>query len=424
MRMFQQKRKPWLIVAVLFAAVAFIFGGAVSTPGVFFAPLIKEFGWSHARVSSLASAVTLGTIPGSVAVGFLLERVDGRIPIVAGAALTAAALISASQADSYSLLLISYFLAGFGVAMATLIPAALVVANWFQTKRGLAMGVAISGVSAGGMIMVQVTTTVIRSWGWRAGYAALALPILLIVIPLVFLVVRSHPSDVSVQAVSSDPGDASRSLSNEAEGFDLNSAIWTRSFWLIAVAGFLFAFIAYGILTQLVIYLLGVGYRPGAAAIVLSLTLGLNIAGKIFFGMAADSIGARLSLALSFVIMGFGIILLLGSNGIEGLAAFLLVYGPAWGAPLILLPLVTIESLGLKHYASVGGVLRVAEACGAILGPVALGRIFDLTSSYRSAFSLCLVCAAVGAAASLGCEKFSHAVSPAKVRRQRAAGLL
>jgi MFS family permease len=423
--MLQRKHRPWLIVAVLFATVAFIFGGTVSTPGVFFAPLIREFGWSHARVSSLASAVTLGTIPGSVAVGFLLEEVDGRMPIVAGAALTAAALICASQADSYSLLLLSYFVAGFGVAMATLIPAALVVANWFQTKRGLAMGIALSGVSAGGMIMVQVATRVIRSWGWRAGYAALALPILLIVVPLVLLVVRSHPLDVSVQAVGSEAGDSSRSMSNELEGFDLSSAIWKRSFWLIAVAGFLFAFIVYGILTQLVIYLLGVGYRPGAAAIVLSLTLGLNFAGKIFFGMAADSIGARWSLTLSFAIMGFGIILLLGSTGIEGLAAFLLVYGPAWGAPLMLLPLVTMESLGLKHYGSLGGVLRMPEACGAVLGPVALGRIFDLTSSYRSAFSLCLVCAAVGAAASLGCEKFSsEAVSPAKLRRQRAGGLL
>jgi hypothetical protein len=114
-----------------------------------------------------------------------------------------------------------------------------------------------------------------------------------------------------------------------------------------------------------------------------------------------------LSLALSFAIMACGIILLVGSRESMGLAIFLLVYGPTWGAPLMLLPLITIESLGLKHYASLGGILRVAEAAGAMLGPVALGRIFDLTSSYRPAFGLCIVCAAVGAAATLGCQKFS-----------------
>ena len=73
----------------------------------------------------------------------------------------------------------------------------------------------------------------------------------------------------------------------------------------------------------------------------------------------------------------------------------------------MLIPLITMESLGLKHYPSLGGILRVGEAAGAMLGPVALGRIFDLTSSYRPAFGLCILCATVGAAATLGCQKFS-----------------
>ena len=200
--MFKQQRQAWLIVAVLFAALAFIFSGTIATPGIFFASLIREFGWSHARVSLLASSVMLGTIPGSLAAGFLLERYDTRSSMVAGAALTAGSLLFASQADSYLPFLISYFFAGFGVAMATLLPAALVVANWFQAKRGMAMGVAIAGVSVGGMIMVQVAAAVIQAGGWRAAYTALALPVLLVVIPLVLLVVRTRPPEVSVQGLS------------------------------------------------------------------------------------------------------------------------------------------------------------------------------------------------------------------------------
>jgi MFS family permease len=392
-------------VAVLFAVLALVFGGTISTPGVFFAPLINEFGWSHARVSSLASAVTLGGIPGSLAVGLLLERVDTRIPITVGAMLTGGALLSASQAHSYFPLLMAYFIAGFGVALATLLPAALVVANWFEARRGLAMGVTIAGVAAGGMLMVQVATAAIRAGGWRAGYAALALPILVIVIPLVWLVLRTRPAGPPIQELSVQAGVGRPT--HALEGFNLASAIGTRSFWYIAAAGFLFAFIVYGILTQLVVYLLGVGYRPTSAALVLSLTLGLNAVGKVFFGIIADRIGARLSLVLCFASIACGIVLLLGSHGAVGLAIFLLVYGPAWGAPLMLLPLVTIESLGLKHYASIGGTLRAGEATGAMLGPIALGGIFDLTSSYRPAFELCVFCAAVAAVAALGCQKFS-----------------
>lgn len=409
--MLKLERWAWLIVAVLFADVGFIFGGTVSTPGVFFAPLIREFGWSHARVSSLASAITLGTIPGSVAAGFLLERIESRLSIVAGATLTAGSLLFASHVNSYLALLIANFFAGFGVAMATLLPAAAVIANWFQARRGTAMGVAIAGVSAGGMIMVQVSTAVIRIHGWRVGYEALAVPILLVAIPLVLLVVRDQPTDPDPYSFGSDDRLQAQILVQNLAGFDLASAVGTRSFWLIGIAGFVFAFTVYGILTQLVVYLLGIGYRPAQAAIALSLTLGLNAVGKVVFGLVADRIGARLSLALSFAIMACGLILLFDSREKVGLAIFLLIYGPAWGAPLMLLPLVTIESLGLKHYPSLGGILRVPEAIGAMLGPVALGRIFDLSRSYHRAFGLCVFCAIVGAMATLGCMEFSANVT-------------
>jgi hypothetical protein len=104
--------------------------------------------------------------------------------------------------------------------------------------------------------------------------------------------------------------------------------------------------------------------------------------------------------------MACGILLLIGSREAFVLAGFLAVYGPTWGAPLALVPLVTIESLGLKHYGSLGGILRITEATGAVLGPVTFGRIFDLTNSYRPAFGLTVVCAVLAALATLGCERF------------------
>jgi MFS family permease len=401
--MFKPERQGWLMVAVLFATLTFIFGGTIATPGVFFAPLIREFGWSHARVSSLASSLTLGLVPGSVLAGFLLEKVDLRVPIVAGAALAAGALLCLAASNSYYPLLISYFFVGIGVALSTLLPASMVVANWFQEKRGIAMGVTIAGVAFGGMLMVQVVTVVIRLSGWRAAYVAIALPIVLIVIPIVALIIKTHPPG---HAPGSEVARAAQLVASEIDGFTLAEAVRTRSFWLVALAGFLFAFTVYGILTQLVVYLLGVGYRPATAAIVLSLTLGLNGMGKIVSGHVADRIGARLSLALSFALIAGGIILLFGSRATGVLVSFLVIYGPVWGMPLVLVPLITIESLGLKHYGSLAGFVRASDAAGAVLGPITLGRIFDVTRSYNPAFALCIVCALAGVAATLGCRLF------------------
>jgi len=401
--MLKPERQAWLMVAVLFATLTFIFGGTIATPGVFFAPLIREFGWSHARVSSLASSLTLGAVPGSVLAGFLLERVDLRFPMLGGAALTAGALLCLASSNSYLPLLISYFFVGIGVALSTLLPASMVVANWFQEKRGTAMGVTIAGVAFGGMLMVQVVTAVIRISGWRAAYVAIALPIVLIVIPTVALIIKTRPPG---HAPGSEAARAAQLVASELDGFTLAEAVRTRSFWLVALAGFLFAFTVYGILTQLIVYLLGVGYPPATAAIVLSVILGLNGVGKVLCGLVADRIGARLSLALAFAGIACGIFLLFGSRETGVLASFLLVYGPVWGAPLVLIPLITIESLGLKHYGSLAGFVRAADAAGAVLGPITLGRIFDVTKSYNPAFGLCIVCAVAGDAATLGCRIF------------------
>jgi MFS family permease len=75
----------------------------------------------------------------------------------------------------------AYLLLGIGISTATVLPAALVIANWFEARRGLAMGIALSGTTVGGMVMTLVASGVIQGWGWRAAYIALGAPMILVV---------------------------------------------------------------------------------------------------------------------------------------------------------------------------------------------------------------------------------------------------
>jgi fucose permease len=47
------EREGWVIIAGLFATLFFVFGSGYNTAGVFVAPLVAHFGWSHAQVSLL-----------------------------------------------------------------------------------------------------------------------------------------------------------------------------------------------------------------------------------------------------------------------------------------------------------------------------------------------------------------------------------
>jgi cyanate permease len=78
-------------------------------------------------------------------------------------------------------------------------------------------------------------------------------------------------------------------------------------------------------------------------------------------------------------------------------------YGLAFGGALVLIPIVQVDSLGLKRFGSVAGLAGFFQTVGASVGPIVTGRIFDLMSSYTLAFQVFLLLAVIGAAATLMC---------------------
>jgi cyanate permease len=86
---------------------------------------------------------------------------------------------------------------------------------------------------------------------------------------------------------------------------------------------------------------------------------------------------------------------------------FVIVYGLTVAAPLMLLPLVTAESLGLKRFGFLGGMTGLAQTFGATVGPLVTGRIFDVTRSYTMAFELYIAINVLGALAAFACKSYA-----------------
>jgi MFS family permease len=120
-------------------------------------------------------------------------------------------------------------------------------------------------------------------------------------------------------------------------------------------------------------------------------------------GALADRIGARITLAVNYAFIGVAMALLprAGSGGF--LAGFVIFHGLAFGGALVLIPIVQVDSLGLKRFGSVAGLAGFFQTVGASVGPIVTGRIFDLMGSYTLAFQVFLLLAVTGAAATLMC---------------------
>src|SRR5690349_10857091 len=140
--MTQQERRGWLIVTSLFIVLLLVFGSGYNTVAVFVPALLKAFPHcSRAEVALLPSVLALSASISVLPIGWLLDRVEARIVMVFGAVAAGAAFLVASRANSLLPMMGAYLLVGIGISAATVLPGSLVLANWFEARRGLAIGI-------------------------------------------------------------------------------------------------------------------------------------------------------------------------------------------------------------------------------------------------------------------------------------------
>ncbi|MBV8453804.1 MAG: MFS transporter, partial [Deltaproteobacteria bacterium] len=188
-----KNRQAWAIAASLFIALFFLWGGGYNTGPIFLAALLKAFGWSHARVGSLIGGLALAVGISAPIAGWLLDRIEARWVMGTGAIMAVLGLLAASSSHTFGALFAALILLGIGLGAATWLAASLVIVNWFPDRRGMALGLVTFGMESGGMVMTLVVGSTISAYGWRMGYLAVAIPAIVLVIPLLLFVVRARP---------------------------------------------------------------------------------------------------------------------------------------------------------------------------------------------------------------------------------------
>jgi len=412
--MTNRERQGWIIVAGFFMAQFFIVGSGYDTAGVFFTPLLKHFGWSRTQLSMLTSTISLAAAVMGTGVGWLLDRAEAKWVVTVGAVLSGLAFLMASTAHSLAWMISAYALLGIGAAASAMTPCYYVIGNWFEERRALAMTVAVTGIEVGGMVMTLVSAYLILHIGWRTAYVALAIPVLVAVVPAMFLLVRSRPDSGIIAAASAHGAHGPHGAPDDSQsGLDFGEALKERSFWIIAVSYLIYALGATALIVHTVPYLIGLGLTPERAALVLSITLGLNIVGKPSFGAAADRFGIRLVYGLNLFVVGCGILILLYARHTSMLVLFTLVYGLSVGAPIGLMPAILADSVGLRRFGSLSGLLVTLGVIGSAAGPIAAGAVFDRTASYIGIFELFAVALLLASILPMACVPYKERATAA-----------
>ena len=398
--MTDRDRRGWIIVGAICVTMFFIWG-AINSGAVFFVPVLKHFGWTRAKLST---ALSIGWVTGGATaplIGWLADRVNPKKMMIVGATFTGTLWILLSRATNFGEFLAIQGLFGICVGASTGIPCTILIASWFERQRGLAIGIAFAAASIGGAGMTPIANHIVTLAGWRAGYFALGLPILVVVVPLVLLLVR--PANAADDGASAGSAQTPPPAPIQVPGFELGQAMKTRSFWLICAVQILVGS-TLGMGPHYVAYLTGVGYSAAFAAATVSMYLIVTTLGSLLGGPFADRTRARTAMVATCVVGALGMLGLMEAGYAVGLAVNILAGGFALGALGVQMPLVIVESLGVKRFGSLMGVTGVFYTIGAAISPIVTGRIFDVTRSYEIAIASFAVMLTVSAVALLGCR--------------------
>jgi MFS family permease len=404
--MTDQSRQARFIAAALFVSLFLLWGSCYNTFGVFFTPLLKEFHGTHASISLCATAIVLFTGAAAPLAGWLMKSIDVRVVMVAGATLAGTSLIAISRATGFGGLLVWYVLLGVGLGGSTMVPASLVITNWFKERRGTVLGVATAGMELGGVVMTLLSAHLITTSGWRTAYVVLAVPIFVIVLPLTILVVRTRPEAKIVEGIHMP-------IPSE-EGLEVRQAFRTRSFWLLGLAQFCFGVGVAGALIHMVPMMLKADYSAATAALALSSVHALITVGKPTMGVLGDYIGARKALAGSLAICSLGIVLMGDASQGAVLAAGIVLYGFMLATPIALVPVILLDIAGARSLGPLFGLLFFIQTIGAAIGPVIVGGIFDATGGYMVGYAVSAAIFFGAAVAVLGCVE-TYVPAPAAV---------
>lgn len=345
---------------------------------IFAGPMTAEFGWSLQAYQTGGLFIALGIMVASPLSGWLSDRHPPRSIALLGIPLFAVGVAGFSLVGAS---VYSYYAAMLGIALlsAGTLPIVWtkIVNTAFAKRRGLALGLVLSGSGLAGIFLPGFAQALIDEFGWRGAWLGLATLPILIALPVCFFLLKPRTAaDTAAEAAMIKPG------------VTLGAALKGRRFWTLALSFFLVTFCLAGWNANLQPILLEKRFSPAEAAGVMGV-LGATMAiGRIGAGFLIDKFWAPAVAALAFALPAAGVQLVL-TDSVTTLTAAIAIatFGLAHGAEFDFLAYLVARYFGVEHYGKIYGLLIFPITLATAAGAIALGRSRDISGSFEPVLS-------------------------------------
>jgi MFS family permease len=364
----------WRNVVAGFVSMATVFGVAYSF-GAFFGPMAEEFGAGRSATSLVFSITAFLYFGLGIVSGPAVDRYGPRPVLLAGAAAIGTGLLLTSLVDRLWVGYVTYGLGvGIGVACGY-VPMVAVVSGWFERRRSMALGIAVSGIGMGTLVVAPLAAALIDDLGWRSTYRVFGAAAAVSLVACSF--VASRPPHREVVAGAPDV-----------------TAARNPAFAVLYVSGLLVSLALFLVFIFLTPFAEDHGIARVPAAALVGVVGAASVAGRLVLGGLGDRLGSVRTYRACFLVMSLSYLVWFATTTYPWLLAFAVLFGVAYGGFIALSPAVMADIFGTRAMGRLVGLQYTSAAIGALAGPPLAGLVIDATDSYRwaigGAFALAL----------------------------------
>ncbi len=403
----KKPHRAWLILAACILFQGATTGIMFNCLGLFYASICEDLGFSMGSMSlynTIRQLATAATLPYMI---LLLKKRKMHRTLLAMTLICTLCFGLMGVFHHLYEFYISGVVVGVAGSIVFAVPVTIVINNWFQKKKSLAMGIAFSASGVAGTLLNPVCSFIILQTGWRAAAWIMAGLSLLLTVPSILFIIRRNPEEAGCTPYGAEEFARLAAERSAASGQSENAALQAASTErfrqvpqshpvLLLVCCMIITAVAYWV-SQYNSHLVTFGQSTGmtlmAASTVASFAMTGNVLSKILLGMVAEKWGYKLALysGLFFSALGFAIFLLFGQFPI-GLYIGGLFFGTTMALATVVPSLIAAHLYEDDGYEEHYSKMMTAGYVSSAVGFATIGFSYDLFGSYfpSIAFSLAL----------------------------------
>jgi MFS family permease len=372
----------WRVVFACFVVATFSWGLGFYGHGIYLAELQHARGWP---TSLMSTATTLYYLSGSLLVIYVsdfLQRLGPRNMLMIGGVLFSLAVAGIAYVSEPWHLFAAYIVMALGWMLASVGALTNVAGLWFFEKRGLAISLALTGASFGGIILTPLMVEAISQYGFHKAMLGTAIATFVIITATVLLCVGQPPKPRTAAA-------AAQSRLPAGEEWTRARALRSLQFWTMTLPFALGIGAQVGFLVhQLALLQPTMGLQMASYAVAVTTTMA--VLGRLVVGAVIDRLNQRIVSAVSFLSQALALLALINTNSLAAMFVACAVFGFSVGNLITFPSLIITREFGARSFGLLVGLSVAINQVIYAFGPGVVGWLRDFSGTYTVSLIVCM----------------------------------